>query len=111
MKQRITIEQLNTLTDAQKKRLREWWKPQTGDFFQHESGWDITTQRLVPDDSDLPLLSIGQMIDIIKKQKRRVSITTYESGWEAIARNGDKAIASIKEELSDALWVIVKDII
>jgi len=32
MKQRITVGQLNKLTDAQKEHLREWWTPQLGDF-------------------------------------------------------------------------------
>ncbi len=32
MKQRIAVEQLNELTDEQKKRLREWWKPEDGDW-------------------------------------------------------------------------------
>lgn len=32
MKQRITSEQLNELTNKQKEQLREWWKPQQGDY-------------------------------------------------------------------------------
>lgn len=33
MKQHITIEQLNELSSEGKNKLREWWKPQVGDFF------------------------------------------------------------------------------
>lgn len=32
MKQHISIAQLNELTDKQKEKLREWWKPQIGDL-------------------------------------------------------------------------------
>jgi hypothetical protein len=32
MKRRITIKQLNELTDEQKQKLREQWKPQEGDW-------------------------------------------------------------------------------
>ena len=31
MKQRITVDQLKELSDAQKQGLRELWKPQNGD--------------------------------------------------------------------------------
>jgi hypothetical protein len=33
MKRRITPEQLAELTEEQKDRLREWWKPEVGDFY------------------------------------------------------------------------------
>ncbi|MDQ0873805.1 hypothetical protein QFZ77_002464 [Paenibacillus sp. V4I3] len=32
MKQRITIEDLNTLTDEQKVHIQKWWKPKQGDY-------------------------------------------------------------------------------
>jgi hypothetical protein len=38
MKQRITIEQLQELTEKQKKRLSEMWKPQEGDCIYIHSG-------------------------------------------------------------------------
>jgi len=33
MKQRITVEQLKELTDEQRERLRDWWKPDIGDKY------------------------------------------------------------------------------
>lgn len=47
MKQHITTEQLNELSEKGKGKLREWWKPKVG---------------------DLPLLSIGQMIEFLDEQ-------------------------------------------
>ena len=32
MKQHITVEQLNELSEKGKKRLQKWWKPKNGDF-------------------------------------------------------------------------------
>lgn len=32
MKQRISVEQLNELTDEQKAKLKEWWQPEEGDI-------------------------------------------------------------------------------
>jgi len=31
MRQRISVEQLQELTEEQKEKLREWWKPKAGD--------------------------------------------------------------------------------
>lgn len=91
MKRRITADQLNELTDQQKERLREWWKPQEGDFVCDEYGdigvlhkdldtdWivysDYTTHLNDWDDPNIkqklmPLLDIGQMIDLILDKTR-----------------------------------------
>lgn len=134
MKQRITIEQLNELTDEQMKRLREWWYPNNvrlydqyairykyddvmrfepaiylGDYFRSEKPSTIFDDVRVGE--ALPLLSIGQMIEFIHFKRKRISIDTSEFGWEVVARTGDEASASIQEELCDALWETVKRII
>ena len=44
MKRRITPEQLNELTETQKTRLRDWWKPALGDWAaEEETAHDGTT--------------------------------------------------------------------
>jgi len=82
MKQRITVEQLQELSEEQGGRLREWWRPVAGDYFtalfsgtplnrvisnvskryegqirdSHCNVWEIA--------DCLPLLSIGQCIEL-----------------------------------------------
>lgn len=47
MKQHITVEQLNELSNSGKKTLREWWKPKEGDWYfipkgiQYGSGYGM----------------------------------------------------------------------
>jgi hypothetical protein len=38
MKQHISAEDLQELTQEQKDRLREWWKPEIGDMYVDEDG-------------------------------------------------------------------------
>jgi len=100
MKQRITIEQLNELTEEQKKNLRLRWSVTTGDFFQHESGWGIVTQYVHPDEHDLPLLSIGQMIELIDQNRN-------DQMWSVMAE-----IESCRtHDLCNELWESVKIIL
>jgi hypothetical protein len=51
MKQHITIDQLNELSEKGKERLREWWKPEVGDWFitRYSSLYYIYGR---PDDND-----------------------------------------------------------
>jgi hypothetical protein len=100
MRQRITIEELNELTDEQKVRLKEWWKPHFGDFFiwfgqsdqedivlgheyTHEKCARINSLqeglRLEFNDC-LPLLSIGQCIEIL--QSSNTDWTPNGSDWD-----------------------------
>lgn len=89
MKQRITFEQLNELTEEQKARLRDWWKPARHDAFVADAGKQFQVKGDSKDPlsvmcsrprrrSDggyrpyfkyksgcLPLLSIGQCIELL----------------------------------------------
>jgi hypothetical protein len=85
MKQKITVEQLQELTEEQKKRLREWWKLQPGDImFDIKMG---CLETLVGGSNGkaiiehiegeskarfLPLLSIGQMIELLQNSYKKV---------------------------------------
>lgn len=90
MKQRITINQFNELSDEQKGRLREWIS------------------------EDEPLLSIGQMIELIGEKLDRIS-SPY--GNESHIEPGQWKVWMITggfwdgetEELADALWEAVKE--
>ena len=85
MKQHITIDQLNELSDKGKKKLIKWWEPKEGDKFLN---WDeevfygelsssTEAESYEPDkiyfkgsagegkEKNLPLLSTGQMIEFL----------------------------------------------
>lgn len=71
MKQHISIEQLNDLSDYGKDRLCKWWVPQPGDLVVDRDGKDIETIMCCEDEIDkeidLPILSIGQMIELLRE--------------------------------------------
>lgn len=109
MKQRITIEQLNELSNEQKERLREWWKPQYGDGYFYPKvnstgnvpngyrTWELGDMKT----RAFPLLSIGQMIEIIRKESFGLEITDGGDHWYIEGRHDTP-------ELCDALWEAVK---
>ena len=66
MKQHITPEQLNELSDKSKDKLRKWWKPEVGDINQDGHAYVVSHKsELFKKTKDLPLLSIGQMIEFL----------------------------------------------
>jgi hypothetical protein len=70
MKRRIIVDQLNELSEEQKVKLREWWKPEAGDFYYSPCndgtyqpyGCYIYHNDGVERYKPLPALDIGQMI-------------------------------------------------
>lgn len=94
MKQRITVEQLNELTEEQKARLREWWQPEKFDlalanylgksnvialekiygekWIDIEKAQDDFGEEYAKKDMT-PLLSIGQCIALLNDKKAFVS--------------------------------------
>lgn len=158
MKQNITIDQLNELSEKGKEKLREWWKPVEGNTVYTQSWFedvpvfakdaDFSNQKVfnmqgiqiglaapapeiekwkkvkregyswiyetedsegyptVLDKGDFPLLSIGLMIEFL------------DNGWadEYLQLNGkyieDGMYFALKnEELCDALWQAVKEVL
>jgi hypothetical protein len=103
-KRRVTVEQLDELTDEQKQKLREWWRPEVGDYYNCECGVksraDINTavvdfyEHASPHDEDccLPLLDIGQMIQLLITHGKavrfpcdmRVPGATVDTLWESV---------------------------
>jgi len=110
VKQRITIDDLNQLTNEQKEKLREWWKPERGDLYIYnksslrDEGWEIyqvlkeDTPNLLKEMKAYPLLSIGQMIEILDKN---------ETDWLEVLLNG----AYDGMEPCDSLWRKLKSIL
>jgi hypothetical protein len=129
MKQRITAEQLAELTEEQKERLREWWLPKRGDLYVFE-GYELVQieycDRTVEDkpfiglrdgDNDktynkyLPLLSIGQMIELLHTKSISVYGGIVGNKAGVGASPGDYFYEGFDyeaEELTDALWEAVK---
>lgn len=138
MKQRITAEQLNKLSPEQQEKLREWWKPEKGDYFRwnnsvaNYSGLvkeyrnnkvvdyeDPTIDDYIEyDEWDkgqcLPLLNIGQCIQIIKEQKRSFIIDIFVNSaslYDSHRDQEDDLSFSEDAELIVALWDAVKSIL
>lgn len=129
MKQRISPEDLKTLTPSQQEKLREWWNEhrQKGDVFiclgndflgGKEFAWDGHNK---PFNMSIPLISIGQCIELLQETTQHwhedlwmngVNIPTKTGGWEWkwCCGRGDYNQSDSKE-LIDALWDAVKSIL
>lgn len=128
MKQRITVQQLNELTDEQKDRLRNLWAPEKGDFIyspeEHKERLirEVLSKECFVSASEeyvegraLTLLSIGQCIDLLKKRwTDRVNIDESLGKYrvrtfKAVVRDHASLEERIYEsaELIDALWEAV----
>lgn len=187
MKQHISPEQLNELSEKGKERLRKWWKPQEGDWvythdwvteepiYAKDANWDYNkvyntageqigiaapspeitgwteenhkgykylltwnsdhdgyydsrkekiTVLLAEKERDLPLLSIGQMIEFLDKhkwwennlmmsKKYMFSRTTVPSYWSVKNEKGYELPEPQGKyrELCDALWYACKEVL
>lgn len=135
MKQHLSINDLNQLSEKGKIKLREWWKPEYGDFvaikyyFQRkyrekiyidELGYDLVDEVMGITDlneSALPLLSIGQLIQFLDEHNpsgkgfSKIDATKGTDGlnyfWVVVQY--DKYYKEL--ELCDSLWMAVKDIL
>lgn len=139
MKQRITVEQLNELSDGQKGWLREWWKPEK--YNDVEVVWDGERSGVMeywesndefgygpyftPRLECLPLLSIGQCLELLYERNQTMdgvelniynfqgitlSLPTINS--VPIYKSGDAySEHEIYNEPIDALFAAVKQIL
>lgn len=121
MKQHITVEQLNELSDKGKEKLRRWWKPRLGDkficplrspkveLFPGESYLPLNSDVL-NDKRTLPLLLIGQLIEYLYDHRSNKTYKTIEipievDCWEC-GRGGIKP-----DIFCDKLWKAVKSLL
>jgi hypothetical protein len=113
MKRRITAEQLQKLTNEQKQKLRDWWGvPNYGDFYADinigEGCWmDPNRKPVQTINNCLPLLDIGQMIELLGD--KWVEKVYY--ALENIVDGGCDILKNYEGELCDALWEAVKEIL
>jgi len=140
MKRRITPEQLQELTDEQKVKLKEWWKPEKFDIYFNinshcsrivlystigphglpvifHEGNTVMSGQFDYTKLCLPLLDIGQMIELLtdwayteRKCERSLeieylpSVNKWEFNMPYISETG-------KQELVDELWEKVKEVL
>ena len=128
MKQRITVEQLNELNHRQKMKLFEFWKPGLGDWIYNPTRKEIGVICGVEGEASniihvtwyyggdsviqlkgatLPLLTIGQMIELLYNCHTCISIEVGTQGFFASVKAGVKN-KQTEEELCDALWEATK---
>lgn len=118
MKQHITVEQVNELSDKGKEELREWWKPTWGDItslgqvvITHSFNLDSEEEYFMASAGDqsaeetlksecFPLLTIGQMIEFLGSLSRIDSV--FLLTWE---------MNDSPDEFCDTLWEAVKEIL
>ena len=114
MKRRITLEQLHDLTPEQLKKLNSLWQPEIGDHFSTPFSLTGTVERIEgsrlqrtidvalcqswPVVNCLPLLDIGQMIELL------------ENSLED-ARHYCEIRWCKHEELCDVLWQMTKEVL
>lgn len=132
MRQHITADQLQGLADWQKQKLREWWKPEKGDHFTepctdcswhkgeevwHEGivgGWTNEDQGAEPNERALPLLSIGQMFQLISDKTGRIpEVHDIKTAVCRVLINigGMTTAAYESVEPCDALWEALKTLL
>jgi hypothetical protein len=117
MKQRITVEQLQELSERQQQKLREWWKPECGDWvcdnaweegllhIDFDTDWIVYNnytdnlgfdwdEKVIKDELS-PLVNIGQMIELLGREQ---ACRTMMREWHS-------------NELADCLWSAVKEVL
>lgn len=105
MKQHITIDQINELSSDKRSGIYKFWATIPDD--------ERMLTRTHPADGSLPLLSIGQMIDLLHTNHERVDIhdsSPTDSSlrdWLVVARSGQYN----DRELCDALWEATKEVL
>lgn len=113
------------LSPEQRERLREWWMPEDGDWFaDYEKDECVVLKDEVvswhcPDNNCLPLLSIGRCIELLKSRwTDRVNISESLGKYRvqtinAVVQNHAyiKERVYVADELIDALWRAVKEVL
>lgn len=119
MKQHISTDQLQQLTPLQQDKLREWWEPRRFDIFTkngsefsfmasdgHNALWEGGS-RIGTKDECLPLLSIGQCIELLREKD--IDALAHEFWQQAYGIEGNDF--DVVDELLDRLWESIKSIL
>jgi len=119
MKQRLEPQDLQGLAEEQKVRLRELWEVRAGDFYvkhftfncTHGETLVVTEQNIkyLNLNSAIPLLSVGQMIEILQNSGKVEYDPCEPSYFWALGE--DFYLSVLDGKLCDALWLAVKKIL
>ncbi len=142
MKQNITKEQLNELSEKARKKLHEWWKPEWGDQYIDVLGGEYANPNMVYVSAldfahghtlteedikategfhswskppikwerlNLPLLSIGKMIEFLEQKEADKALVRQESSLNAQSTEYGELINLVS--MCDTLWEAVKEIL
>ena len=125
MKQRISVNELNTLTPEQREKLRELWIPQEADFVVFNGNTNNCIVEFVYSDKRffnlvdgrsseskfnfLPLLSVGQCLELLGDNWNHLwNLSSKEQEYEVAI--GD-SMSKRGENLCDTLWEAVKSML
>ena len=129
MKQWITVDQLNELSEEQKVKLREWWEFDSADMVCSTKtgrcfiGCEV--EGLPVDNYLLPQLSIGQMIALLHSKTKEQALGWNDTGCFWHVHIGPRGTGSMLEGvgktftdneiengcLADTLWEAVKAVL
>jgi len=104
MKQHITEEQWNELSDKKQKKLREW-------VINNNISKSLFPMKYIGfgEYSFTPLLSIGQMIEFLYENVNdRISVAISKKNGSYISKDNFMMSSDFKDELADSLWEAVK---
>lgn len=122
MKQYISIEQLNELSEKGKERLRNWWKPEMGDLYIDDYCLmvinccedEVGGKERQGYENVVPLPSIGQMIEYLENKYEytfALHIMRRHVDWKIVDETDGyfgKEIYAKGINIRDALWEAVK---
>ena len=118
MKQRISTDQLQQLTPGQQDKLRSWWQPSYGDVygcFTVDGEWlqaVICRESQVPMSDEFPLLSIGQMLQLIDPKEETIfTMMKYIAAEPQIYKVSVDGTEYFGDSMCDCLWQAVKEIL
>lgn len=114
MKLRLNKEDILSLTDEQKEKLRELWEPKKYDVFMEEypdgtiNIGVIDRESYIPSEHAIPLFSIGDLIEILGDKLNGIS-TSYNNGGVDVFLYNRESIGN--KELCDALFQALKEVL
>lgn len=108
MKQHISVEQLQQLTEEQQQRLRELWKPKRFDVsYDGENARSLNFGDYNANKTESPLLNIGQMIELLRmKSPDKLKDIFFYMAYEI----EDDEIQNV-DDICDQLWEAIKSIL
>ena len=115
MKQHITVQDLNDLSEKGKERLREWWDKK----YKHRDAphsYQSEDPYVGVEYGEQPILSIGQMIEFLDKNRKRdwaiyfgknLAFVQSDNGVTLLGKTPENR----KGDLCNGLWAAVKEVL